>query len=151
MTAISPPRLPQGSFASSEAARARIQSQRRTGTAPELALRRAVHRLGLRYFVHRRPVPALRRDADLVFPKARVAVFVDGCFWHGCDAHGRRTIRENTWYWPEKIASNRRRDRDTDTHLAAEGWLTIRVWEHEDPAEAAERVRAAVDGRRCAP
>lgn len=107
-----------------------MQSQHRRDTAPELALRRELHRIGLRYFVHRRPLPELRREADLVFPRARVAVFVDGCFWHGCEEHGRVRHVENQWYWPEKIASNKRRDRDTDEKLAAEGWLAIRIWEH---------------------
>ncbi|HEX7168853.1 MAG TPA: DNA mismatch endonuclease Vsr [Acidimicrobiales bacterium] len=147
-TPTSPPALPGGPFASSDAARRRMQSQRRADTAPELALRRAAHRLGLRYFVHRRPLPALRRSADLVFPTARVAVFVDGCFWHGCDDHGRRTIRENTWYWPEKIASNRRRDDDTDARLRDAGWMPVRVWEHEEPAVAAARLARIVEERR---
>jgi DNA mismatch endonuclease, patch repair protein len=125
-----------------------MQSQRRTGTAPELAVRRAVHQLGLRYFVNRRPVLSLRRTADLVFPTAKVAVFVDGCFWHGCPDHARGVIRANAWYWPEKVASNQRRDRDTDDRLLGEGWLPVRIWEHEDPKEAAGRIRAAVFGRR---
>lgn len=124
-----------------------MQSQRRVGTTPELAVRRAAHRLGLRYFVNRRPVPALRRTADLVFPTERVAVFVDGCFWHGCPQHARGTIRENTWYWPEKIASNQRRDRDTDSRLLEEGWLPLRIWEHEGPCEAAHRIRNALRER----
>lgn len=144
----SPPAIPKTPFASSEAARRRMQSQRRVGTAAELAVRRAAHSLGLRFFVNRRPLPSLRRTADLVFPSARVAVFVDGCFWHGCSLHAIGTIRENTWYWPEKIASNRRRDADTDARLLTEGWLLLRIWEHEDPAEAALRIQAAVRKRR---
>jgi DNA mismatch endonuclease (patch repair protein) len=126
-----------------------MQDQPRVGTAPELGVRRAVHRLGLRYFVNRRPISTLRRTADLVFPTERVAVFVDGCFWHGCAEHGRRSIRENTWYWPEKIASNQRRDLDTDTRLRSRGWLPLRVWEHEEPLAAAQRIRDAVLSRRC--
>ncbi len=114
-----------------------MQAQPRTGTAPELALRRAAHRLGLRYFVNRPPLPSLRRTADLVFPTARVAVFVDGCFWHGCPDHARGEIRHNVWYWPEKIASNQRRDHDTNDRLADGGWLAIRVWAHEDASDAA--------------
>jgi DNA mismatch endonuclease, patch repair protein len=100
--------------------------------------------MGLRYFIHRRPLPELRREADLVFSRARVAVFVDGCFWHGCEEHGQVRHVENQWYWPEKIASNSRRDRDTDERLAAEGWLSIRIWEHEDVAVGAASVAAAV-------
>jgi DNA mismatch endonuclease (patch repair protein) len=118
-----------------------MQQQKRTATEPELAVRRAAHHLGLRYFVNRRPLPALRRTADLVFPSARVAVFVDGCFWHGCADHGRGRLRENTWYWPEKIASNQRRDRHTDQQLAEHGWLPIRIWEHDDPSDAATQLK----------
>jgi DNA mismatch endonuclease (patch repair protein) len=125
-----------------------MQTQRRSDTQPELAVRRAVHRLGLRYFVNRRPLATLRRSADLVFPTDRVAVFVDGCFWHGCPEHVRRPIRENTWYWPEKIASNQRRDRDTDRRLGEAGWLTLRFWEHEDPEAVALTIRGAVRERR---
>lgn len=124
-----------------------MQAQRRVGTGPELDVRRAAHRLGLRYFVNRRPLASLRRTADLVFPAARVAVFVDGCFWHGCPDHARGKISENTWYWPDKIASNQRRDRDTDERLAEEGWLPLRIWEHEDPADAAHRILDALAGR----
>jgi DNA mismatch endonuclease (patch repair protein) len=118
----------------------------RRDTAPELALRKELHRLGLRYFLHRRPLPNLRREADLVFPKSRVAVFVDGCFWHGCSEHGRREHRTNGWYWPEKIERNRQRDQDTDVKLRAAGWTPIRVWEHESMSAAADRVRISVIG-----
>lgn len=109
----------------------------RRDTAPELALRRELHRRGLRYFVHRRPLHDLRREADIVFPKARVAIFVDGCFWHGCPDHGRRERQTNGWYWPEKIQRNRERDRDTDSKLQAAGWTSIRGWEHEAVARVA--------------
>lgn len=112
----------------------------RRDTGPELALRRALHRSGLRYYVHRRPVPTLPRQADIVFPSQRVAVFVDGCFWHGCPEHGRREHRTNGWYWREKIERNRARDRDTDAKLLATGWESLRVWEHEDPQRAVARI-----------
>jgi DNA mismatch endonuclease, patch repair protein len=118
-------------FASSEAVRRRMSVQRREGTAPEIALRRALHASGLRYRLHRAPVPSLRRKADIVFGPARLAVFVDGCFWHGCPDHGRRRHDVNGWYWPAKIAGNRRRDDDTDRILAAAGWRVVRIWEHE--------------------
>ncbi len=111
-------------------------------------MRRSTHALGLRYFVHRRPLPALRRAADLVFPTERVAVFVDGCFWHGCPSHGRGEIRANIWYWPAKIASNQRRDRDTDEQLLRAGWVLLRFWEHEDPEATARRIKEAVLSRR---
>jgi DNA mismatch endonuclease (patch repair protein) len=132
------------SFAQSDTARRRFQRQRRRDTAPELAVRRAAHVSGLRYFVHRRPLPDLRREADLIFPGARVAVFIDGCFWHGCPRHGRSSHRVNNWYWPAKIQRNMDRDRDTDVRLSAAGWRVVRIWEHEDPTEAAARIREAV-------
>ncbi len=139
-------------FASSGTVRRRMSVQRREGTGPELVLRRALHALGLRYRLHQAPLPGLRRKADIVFRPARVAVFVDGCFWHGCPEHGRRTHNVNGWYWPDKIARNRRRDEETGQLLSSAGWLVVRVWEHEvsGPAVrlAAERVSDALDGRR---
>jgi DNA mismatch endonuclease (patch repair protein) len=117
----------------------------RRDTGPELALRRVLHARGLRYFVHRRPLRELPRQADVVFPSVKVAVFVDGCFWHGCPDHGRREHRTNGWYWPEKIDQNWARDRDTDERLQAVGWTSIRVWEHEPPSQAADRIAAAID------
>jgi len=106
-------------------------------------LRRVLHRLGLRYLVHRRPLPSLRRSADIVFLRSRVAVFVDGCFWHGCPDHGCQP-RVNDWYWQPKIAGNKRRDVDTKHQLEAAGWAVVRVWEHEDPRVAAQRIEALV-------
>lgn len=131
-------------FASSPAVRARMQKLARRDTSPELRLRQALHAAGMRYFVHRRPLPGLRRQADLVFPRKKVAVFVDGCFWHGCEEHGRRNHRTNGWYWPDKIQSNVQRDRDTDLKLLAAGWAVVRIWEHEDPQVACDRIRAVV-------
>lgn len=127
-----------------------MQAMGRRDTAPEMALRRLLHAGGLRYRVDARPLPELNRRADLVFRRHRVAVFVDGCFWHGCPEHGRREVRVNTWYWPEKIARNVDRDRDTDQRLVAAGWTTLRIWEHEDPALAADRVRSALAAARAA-
>jgi len=131
-------------FASSDAVHQKMSTLARRDTAPELALRRALHRRGLRYRVHRRPLPDLARQADIVFTRAKVAVFVDGCFWHGCPEHGRRQHHTNGWYWPKKIEANKNRDRDTDARLVAVGWVPLRVWEHEDPQEAADRVADAV-------
>lgn len=121
----------------------RMSVTRGRDTAPERALRSAAHRMGLRFYVDRAPLQARRRRADLVFPRARVAVYVDGCFWHGCPEHGT-SPRHNAEYWRDKIARNRRRDADTNAQLRAAGWDVLRVWEHEDPGEAARRVAAMV-------
>lgn len=106
-------------------------------------MRRAVHAHGLRYLVDVRPLPHLNRRADLVFTRARVAVFVDGCYWHGCPEHGTNA-RVNADYWAPKIAGNIARDRDTDQRLNAAGWTVIRAWEHEDSDSVALRVVTAV-------
>jgi len=127
-----------------------MSRQRRRDTGPELALRRELHVVGLRYFVHRRPVQSLRRQADIVFPRRRVAVFVDGCFWHQCPEHGV-SPRANTGYWSPKLELNVKRDRDTDQALAEAGWIVVRVWEHENPRLAAERVAVVVRSARVPP
>lgn len=108
-----------------------------------------MHRLGLRFYVSRRPLPGLRRTADLVFPRARVAVFLDGCFWHGCPQH-HTVAKTNAGFWADKVSTNRRRDRETDARLAEAGWDVLRVWEHEDTSEAATRVASLVRARRAA-
>jgi DNA mismatch endonuclease (patch repair protein) len=115
-------------------------------TAPEIALRSALHRRGLRYRTHVRPVVGLRREADIVFPGSKVAVFVDGCFWHGCPLHGTNP-RRNSAFWADKIEMNRLRDADTDVALREHDWLPIRVWEHEHPEHAAELVEVQVRSR----
>lgn len=131
------------SWASSDGVRASMQSNKGRDTKPEVALRSAVHALGLRYRVSVRPINELRRTADLVFPRVRVAVFLDGCFWHGCPDHHTAAVI-NAEFWAGKVARTRERDRDTDARLQEAGWATVRVWEHEDPAEAALRVRDVV-------
>ncbi|MEU5690320.1 very short patch repair endonuclease [Actinosynnema sp. NPDC020468] len=133
-----------------DAVRARMSRQKSRDTAIEVALRRELHRLGLRYRVHRRPVRAVRREADVVFGPAKVAVFVDGCFWHGCPEHGTWPKR-NGEFWRTKIETNVARDANTDQVLADAGWLAVRVWEHEDATTAATRVHAAVVERRTRP
>ncbi|MCF3178163.1 very short patch repair endonuclease [Streptomyces sioyaensis] len=137
------------SWASSDRVRASMRSNRSRDTAPELALRRAVHSRGMRYFVCRRPLPSLRRTADLVFSRAKVAVFLDGCYWHGCPEHCVLAGR-NTYYWVSKIQRNKERDRETDSLLRDAGWVSIRIWEHEDPNHAAEKVLDVVTLRRAA-
>lgn len=124
-----------------------MRANRGRDTAPELALRRLLHARGLRYFVQRRPIPDLRRTADIVFPKLKIAVFVDGCFWHGCPEH-HTTAVNNAAYWATKVQSNRERDVDTNRSLKQAGWLPVRIWEHVEPATAADLVQQVVDERR---
>jgi DNA mismatch endonuclease (patch repair protein) len=120
-----------------------MQGNRNRDTRPELAVRTAVHALGLRYRVAARPIREVRRTADLVFRGARLAVFVDGCFWHGCPDHFV-SPRTNAAYWDAKIGRNRERDVETDALLADAGWSVVRVWEHEEPTAGAARVRDAI-------
>ncbi|WP_424190409.1 very short patch repair endonuclease [Actinokineospora sp. G85] len=120
-----------------------MSRQRSRDTTVELALRKELHARGLRYRVHRRPLPGVRREADIVFGRVKVAVFVDGCFWHGCPRHVTWP-KNNAEFWRAKIEANRTRDRDTDLRLAGNGWTVVRVWEHEDPIAAADRVHEAV-------
>lgn len=112
-------------------------------TAPELALRSELHRRGLRFRVDRRPVPGIRTRADVVFPSAQVAIYVDGCFWHGCPEHGTMP-KANSGFWGPKLARNQERDREIDSALSAAGWTVVRIWEHEDPLDAADRVEPIV-------
>lgn len=125
-------------------------ANRRVGTAPELAIRRELHRRGLRFRIDLRVGGALRTRPDIVFTRARVAVFVDGCFWHRCPIHGT-SPKAHSEYWTPKLDRNVERDRETDAALAALGWTVIRVWEHEPVDEAADRIEEAVRSLRAAP
>jgi DNA mismatch endonuclease (patch repair protein) len=120
-----------------------MQRQRRRDTAPELALRRELHRRGLRYRVDRAVLPGLRRRADVVFVKARVVCFCDGCFFHQCPEHATKPKANGDW-WAAKLAANVERDRDTDRRLTEAGWLVIRVWAHENVTLAADKTESAV-------
>ncbi|MEP7023016.1 MAG: very short patch repair endonuclease [Actinomycetota bacterium] len=123
-----------------------MRRQHRSDTKPELAIRRLVHARGLRYRVDAPlPIAGVRRRADLLFSRAKVAVFVDGCYWHSCPEHGTRPKANATW-WADKLAANMQRDRDTDRRLGAAGWAVVRIWEHEDPAAAAEQIAGQVHG-----
>ena len=119
-------------------------------TAPELCLRRALFSLGSRYRLNR-SVDGFR--PDLVFPGPRVAVFVDGCFWHGCPEHGPASVGgPNADLWMEKLAVNRARDTRAVSELESDGWLVLRLWECDvmaDPMKEAGRVREFVQERRC--
>lgn len=129
--------------ASSDEIRRRMQRQARRDTKPELALRRELWRRGLRYRVDVAPIRALASRADLVFRAARVAVYVDGCYWHSCPDHATVPKGNREW-WVTKLEANVRRDRGTDARLRSAGWDVVRVWEHEAIVDAAERVEAAV-------
>jgi len=109
----------------------------------ERSLRSALHRRGLRFRIHCRIVEGTRRSVDIVFPGPRVAVFFDGCFWHGCPKHGTWPKNNAAW-WREKIETNICRDRDTDRRLISSGWRVVRVWEHEAIDTAADRISVAV-------
>lgn len=131
------------SWASSPEVSRRMRSNKGRDTKPELRLRSLLHAQGFRFRVHQRLLPGSRRTADLVFKVPRVAVFVDGCFWHGCPSH-HRPSNTNATFWRDKVEGNRARDRDTDRMLSEAGWRVVRIWEHEDVASAAERVIRAV-------
>lgn len=120
-----------------------MRGQARRDTKPELALRRELHRRGRRFRVDLAPLAGLRRRADVVFPRRRVAVYVDGCFWHRCPEHATDP-KANAEWWQRKLDGNVRRDRDTDVRLAAAGWTVVRIWEHEPPDSAADVVEAAL-------
>jgi DNA mismatch endonuclease (patch repair protein) len=120
-----------------------MSTAKRRDTAAELALRRELHALGLRYRVAY-PVPGQRRRTiDVAFTRTKVAVFVDGCFWHGCPEHGT-SPRSNSEWWRTKLAANRARDRDTDRLLDGLGWTVVRIWEHEDVRDAAAEIARIV-------
>jgi len=122
-------------------------ANRSRDTSPELAVRRDVHARGLRYRVCERPIPALRRTADLVFRRVRVAVFIDGCFWHGCPEHSVAP-RAHADYWLLKLQRTRQRDAEIDGVLTAAGWTSIRIWEHEDPGTASDKICSVVRAHR---
>jgi DNA mismatch endonuclease (patch repair protein) len=116
--------------------------QRRANTVPEVALRKELHRRGFRYRVDfQLPLRGVRRRADIVFTARRVAVFVDGCYWHACPVHATWPTASSEW-WRAKLEANVRRDRDTDQRLAEAGWLSLRFWEHDDPIAAADQVES---------
>lgn len=128
---------------SSAAVSAQMKRMGRRDTAPELALRRALTARGLRYRLHRRDLPG---TPDIAFITARVAVFVDGCFWHGCSDHGVLPKANRAW-WEAKLAANRARDVRKDRALIDAGWLPVHVWEHEDPETVAQQLAELVESR----
>ena len=127
-------------IASSPDVRSRLARQARRDTVPELRLRKALHRQGVRYFVDRPPLPNLRRRADIVFPRRRLAVFVDGCFWHCCPRHSNMPTN-NRLFWENKLTANRLRDRLVTKALRKQGWLVVRIWEHDLSKGAVPQIR----------
>jgi DNA mismatch endonuclease (patch repair protein) len=118
---------------------------KRKDTKPERAIRSLLHAAGKRYRVDvRLTLENARPRPDIVFTRVRVAVFVDGCFWHCCPEHGRQP-GVNGGYWGPKLERNVARDRTADKALTSAGWTVIRVWEHEHPAEAAKRILQVLD------
>jgi DNA mismatch endonuclease (patch repair protein) len=123
-----------------------MQRQRRRDTKPEVEVRRLLHAAGLRFRVDVKPEPDLRVRADIVWRGRRIAVFIDGCFWHGCPQHATQPKANADW-WRDKLAGNVARDRRTDAELTARGWRVLRYWEHEAPAEvAADLARVVARG-----
>ena len=120
---------------------ANMKANRRTDTKPEMALRKALHALGYRYRKDLRLdlASGVRVRPDIVFTARRVAVFIDGCFWHCCPDHGSQPA-SNTWYWEPKLRRNVERDRAADAALDEAGWTVIRLWEHSGLDEAVKIV-----------
>jgi DNA mismatch endonuclease (patch repair protein) len=141
---------PKSVLPSSQAAHNRMKAVKRSGTKAEDLLRKALTELGLEYQVNAHPLSKSSRKADVLFPNEKVAIFVDGCFWHGCPIHGTQA-KANAEFWHEKIEANKRRDLDTNRQLQENGWLVIRAWEHENPQEVAQRIDKVVTDRRWAP
>ena len=131
--------VPYDPWATSENIRKSMLGNKRRDTVPELAVRRLLHAAGLRYRVDFAPLKGYRRRADVVFTKARIAVFIDGCFWHGCPIH-YRVPGTNVGYWEPKIARNVERDAETTLALTEAGWRVLRYWEHDKPAMIAEHI-----------
>ncbi len=130
-------------IASSIAAHNRMRAAKPRDTDPEIALRKALLEVGLTFDIDVCLLVGSRRRADIVLRKDRIAIFIDGCFWHGCPLHGTWP-KENAEFWRSKIEKNKERDRNTNVQLSDEGWKVIRVWEHEDPDDVAQRIASVL-------
>lgn len=129
--------------ASSLVVLARMKQQARSDTRPELLVRRALHARGLRYLLQVRVPGQPRRTIDICFPRYKVAIFIDGCFWHGCPKHATDPDAHKEW-WQQKLARNRQRDSETTNHLTNLGWTVLRFWSHERPEEVAGVVEGVI-------
>lgn len=134
------------SWASSQAVRNSMQGNKSKDTKPELVVRRYLHGTGLRYRVHARPIKDWNRRADIVFPRIKVAVFVNGCYWHGCPKH-YKVPKTNASYWLPKIQRNVERDAETYKRLKSQGWLIFPIWEHEDLEKKARQIALRIRKR----
>lgn len=128
---------------------ARMSRQASRDTAPEVAVRKLLHASGYRYRLNERVPHMSRRTIDIAFTRAKVAVFLDGCFWHGCPEHATQP-KSNAEWWRQKLDRNMARDVETTAHLVAEGWAVLRFWEHQSPVQVAEQVAEVVDRRKSA-
>ncbi|MFF7683404.1 very short patch repair endonuclease [Microbacterium sp. NPDC007973] len=131
------------SWASSEGVRRSMVANRGRDTGPELAVRRILHAKGLRYRVDFAPLGG-RRRADIVFTRQRIAIFIDGCFWHGCPDHYTAPVR-NGEFWADKVRSNMTRDTETTASISAAGWAVLRFWEHESAPDICDRIVESVE------
>ncbi|MET7646334.1 very short patch repair endonuclease [Streptomyces sp. NPDC005426] len=134
---------------SSPGVSARMSRQARRDTAPEVAVRKLLHASGYRYRLNERVPHMPRRTIDIAFTRAKVAVFLDGCFWHGCPEHATQP-KSNAEWWRQKLDRNMARDAETTAHLVAEGWTVLRFWEHQPPTQVADQVAKAVDREKAA-
>ncbi|MHC3463663.1 very short patch repair endonuclease [Streptomyces flavovirens] len=134
---------------SSPSISARMSRQARRDTVPEVAVRKLLHASGYRYRLNERVPHMPRRTIDIAFTRAKIAVFLDGCFWHGCPDHATQPKANADW-WRRKLDTNMARDAETTAHLVAEGWTVLRFWEHQPPIEVAKVVEEAVDRERAA-
>lgn len=131
-----------GAVPSSAGVSTRMSRQVSRDTACEIAVRKLLHAEGMRYRLHV-PVPGMpRRTIDIAFGRAKIAIFLDGCFWHGCPVHATQP-KANAEWWRTKLTKNMARDRETTDHLKALGWTVLRFWEHEDPEAVARAVANA--------
>jgi len=121
-----------------------MRANRSRDTGPERAVRSILHSRGYRYRTHYKPVAGLRRSADIAFTRYKLAIFIDGCFWHRCPRHFIAP-KTNAAYWGPKIDGNVARDRRTDRALRSAGWTVMRFWEHEAPGEIADLVQRQLD------
>lgn len=118
-----------------------MRGNRSRDTKPEIAVRRLLHARGRRFRVNLRPLVSLRRTADIVFTRHRIAVFIDGCYWHGCPEHYVAS-KTNEDYWHTKIETNVTRDEQTTMELRRAGWTVLRYWSHVPPEDVVDSILA---------